>query len=79
MANQNEKPFIRPDKLWEAFGLGGGESLDDDTRAMQRLLVEEYKKRGIALLDEIKKHREANPDTSLADAIKFLFNNLETK
>ena len=63
---------LRPENLLEAIGINF-KGLDDDERAMQKLLLEEYKKKGKFLVDEIRRWRELNPKATLGEAIRALF------
>ena len=44
---------------------------------MQKLLVERYKTEGKSFVNEVKKWRENNPEKSLGEAIKDLYEALE--
>lgn len=55
----------------------GFEILTDEAREMKRLLIEEYKKQGRSLIDEIKNWREAHPQATLQDAIEALYRGVE--
>lgn len=46
---------------------------------MQALLAEEYKKQGKIYIDEVKKWREKNPQATLGEAIRALFESGEKK
>jgi hypothetical protein len=63
---------MRPENLLEAIGIDF-RGLNDEERAMQGLLVEEYKKKGRNLIREIKEWREKNPQATLGEAIRALF------
>lgn len=52
---------------------------NEDERLMQDLLRQEYKKRNKFLLDEVRKWRERNPDASYGDAIRALYEAMESE
>lgn len=64
---------MRSDDVWGAFFGGETNGLSEDERAMQRLLVEEYRKQGKVYLDEIRAWREKNPKATMNEAIRALF------
>lgn len=77
MENMEQEPKnIRPDNLLEAIGIDF-KGLSEDERAMQKLLVEEYKKQKKSLMDEVKKWREIHPEATLSDSIRALYEELE--
>ena len=67
--------FLRPDDLLESMGISF-KGLSDEERVMQGLLIEEYKKRGKNLLEEIKNLRVNSPTMSLGEAIKSLYESI---
>ena len=68
--------YTRPENLLESLGINF-KSLSEEERAMKTLLIEEYKKRGKSLGVEVKKWREDHPETTLGDAIRILYKELE--
>lgn len=76
MKDMKKEPIIRPDNLLEAIGIDF-RGLSEDERAMQKLLVEEYKKRQKSLMIEVKKWREEHPEATLGDSIRALYEKLE--
>ena len=73
MSDNKEKPYTRPDNLVEALFGGNYKGLTDDERLMRMYLEEEYKKRGMGVIEEVKKWREEHPDADLGGAIRALF------
>ena len=71
-----KEQYTRPENLLEALGIDY-KALTEDERTMQKLLVERYKEEGKSFIDEIKKWRESNPDSSFGDAIQALYKELE--
>lgn len=77
MENMKKEPkYTRPHNLLEAVGIDF-KSLSEEERAMKKLLIEEYKKCGKSLLIEAKRWRENHPETTLGDAIRVLYKELE--
>ncbi|MDD4902814.1 MAG: hypothetical protein PHE24_06835 [Patescibacteria group bacterium] len=76
-----EKIPMEPAELEKGFGehimSGGSARLDDEEKQMQELLREEYKKQGRNWVSEAKAWREKNPRTTLGDAIRALYAELE--
>lgn len=52
--------------------------LNEEERTMQKLFIEEYRKKKKSLLDEVRKWREKHPESTLGEAIRALFE-LENK
>ena len=78
MKNNPKEGYGRPADLLKSVGIDY-KGLSEEERAMQKLLLEDYKRRGIVFVDEVKKWREANPQSSFNDAVKALYNELENK
>lgn len=78
MENIEEKApkYKRPENLLKALGIPH-ESPGPEEREMQKLLLEEYKKKGKKLVEELKRWREDNPKASLGEAIRSLYKEIE--
>ena len=77
MKNMEKEPkYTRPENLLKSLGINFS-GLSEDERAMQKLLVEEYKKQQKNLLTEVKKWREDHPEATLGDSIRALYEELE--
>lgn len=71
-----ETKYTRPENLLETLGINF-KGLSEDEQAMQRLLIEEYKKQPKNFLEEVKKWREDHPKATLGDSIRALYEELE--
>lgn len=69
---EKEPKYMRPENLLEAVGVDF-KGLSEEEREMKTLLLEEYKKRGKNLIEEIKKWRGDNPKATLNEAIRALY------
>ena len=77
MKNMEKEPkYTRPENLLESLGINF-KGLSEDERAMQKLLIEEYKKHQKSLLNEVKRWREDHPEATLGDSIRALYKELE--
>lgn len=73
---EKEPKFTRPEKLLESSGKYF-KGLSDEEREMQKLLVEEYKKRQMNFLDEVRRWRKDHSEATLGDAIRGLYEQFE--
>lgn len=69
---EREPKYTRPENLLVAMGIDF-EGLSEEEGQMEKLLVEEYRKRQKNLLVEIKKWREDHPEATLGDSIRALY------
>ena len=75
---KNTDNFTRPENLLEALGINF-KKLTEEERTMQTLLLEAYKKNGKILFTEVKNWRENNPNSSLSNAIRSLYQKMENE
>ena len=73
-----ENGFTSPEKPLEAIGINYA-GLSEEERAMKNLLSEELKKREESFITEVKKWRADNPTSTLGDAIRALYYEIEEK
>ena len=64
--------FTRSENFLEDIGIDY-KGLSEEERAMKKLLLEEYKKKGKGLLIEVRKLRDENPIVTLGEAIRALY------
>jgi len=69
--------YTRPKDLVKTLFGVDYKGLSEEERAMQKLLVEEYKKHQKNLLDEVRRWRDGHPEATLNDSIRALYKELE--
>lgn len=57
----------------------GYKGLTEDERAMQRLIIEKYKKSGRVYMEEAQRVREADPKMPLGEVVKKLYEEIEAE
>lgn len=73
----NEGPPKTRLRTGNPLGGEGYKDLTEDERAMQRLILDEYKKERRVYMKEVQRVREADPKMSLGEAVKKLYEEIE--
>ncbi len=73
----HEGPPQMRTRMDNPFGGEGHKGLSEDERAMQRLILDEYKKDGRVYLKEVQRIRESDSKMPLGEVVKKLYEEIE--